>query len=42
VVTNVEGLDKGARREEIARLLSGSTITDEARAAADRLIVGVA
>jgi DNA repair protein RecN (Recombination protein N) len=42
VVTNVEGLDDGARREEIARMLSGATITDEARAAAERLIVGVA
>ncbi len=42
VVTNVEGLDEGARREEIARMLSGATITDEARAAAGRLIAGAA
>ena len=30
------------RREEIARMLAGATITDEARAAADRLILGAA
>jgi DNA repair protein RecN (Recombination protein N) len=29
-----------ARREEIARMLSGSTVTAEARAAADRLLAG--
>ena len=40
VTTRVTGLDTGSRREEIARMLSGATITDEARAAADRLIVG--
>jgi DNA repair protein RecN (Recombination protein N) len=33
-------LDEPARREEIARMLAGAVITDEARAAADRLIVG--
>jgi DNA repair protein RecN (Recombination protein N) len=38
VTTRVERLDDGARREEIARMLSGSRITDEARAAADSLI----
>jgi DNA repair protein RecN (Recombination protein N) len=37
-VTRVEALSKEARREEIARMLSGSEITDEARAAAERLI----
>ncbi|WP_128291539.1 DNA repair protein RecN [Afifella aestuarii] len=36
-VTRVEAED---RREEIARMLAGATITDEARAAAERLIVG--
>ena len=29
---------RGARREEIARMLAGATVTDEARAAAERLI----
>ena len=32
----------GARREEIARMLAGETISDEARAAAERLIKGAA
>lgn len=36
--TRVEGLDAAGRREEIARMLSGATITEEARAAADRLM----
>ncbi|MCK6418043.1 MAG: DNA repair protein RecN [Alphaproteobacteria bacterium] len=37
--TNVIVLeDARARREEIARMLSGASITDEARAAADRLL----
>jgi DNA repair protein RecN (Recombination protein N) len=31
-------LDDSARREEIARMLSGATITDEARAQAERLL----
>jgi DNA repair protein RecN (Recombination protein N) len=35
--TAVERLDDAARREEIARMLSGAEVTDEARAAADRL-----
>jgi DNA repair protein RecN (Recombination protein N) len=35
-------LDDAARREEIARMLSGAVVTDEARAAADRLLVGAA
>ncbi|MBX3505729.1 MAG: DNA repair protein RecN [Parvibaculum sp.] len=38
VATRVETLDAPARREEIARMLAGATVTDEARAAADRLI----
>jgi DNA repair protein RecN (Recombination protein N) len=38
IATRVETLDAKARREEIARMLAGATVTDEARAAADRLI----
>ncbi|MEP4731473.1 DNA repair protein RecN, partial [Parvibaculum sp.] len=40
LATRVETLDAAARREEIARMLAGATVTDEARAAADRLIGG--
>lgn len=40
VVTEIDGLDADKRREEIARMLAGASVTDEARAAADRLIVG--
>ena len=36
--TTVVALDDARRREEIARMLSGATITDEARAAAKALI----
>ena len=36
--TRVTLLDEGERREEIARMLSGASITDEARAAARRLL----
>ncbi|SUJ03676.1 Recombination protein N [Sphingomonas paucimobilis] len=36
--TGVRALGADERREEIARMLSGATITDEARAQADRLI----
>jgi DNA repair protein RecN (Recombination protein N) len=36
--TGVVSLDEAARREEIARMLSGATITDEARAQAERLL----
>ncbi len=39
--TSVSSLDPHNRREELARMLSGAEITDEARAAADRLIQGV-
>jgi DNA repair protein RecN (Recombination protein N) len=39
-VTRVEELDGDTRQEEIARMLSGSTITAEARAAAASLIAG--
>jgi DNA repair protein RecN (Recombination protein N) len=42
VVTTVSPLDDVQRREEIARMLAGATVTDEARAAADRLILGAA
>ena len=38
MVTSVIVLEEGHRREEIARMLSGQTITEEARAAADRLM----
>ena len=38
VATRVRLLDAPERREEIARMLSGATITDEARAAAARLL----
>jgi DNA repair protein RecN (Recombination protein N) len=38
VATSVLALDDKARREEIARMLAGATITEEARAAARRLI----
>ena len=40
VATRVEPLDAAARREEVARMLAGATITDEARAAAASLIAG--
>jgi DNA repair protein RecN (Recombination protein N) len=36
--TEVTALDAAERREEIARMLSGAEITDEARAQADRLL----
>lgn len=36
--TSLSLLDAGGRREEIARMLSGAEITDEARAAAGRLM----
>ncbi|KQS03497.1 DNA repair protein RecN [Sphingomonas sp. Leaf357] len=36
--TGVRGLDEAERREEIARMLSGATVTDEARAQALRLL----
>ena len=39
-ITGVDRLDENDRREEVARMLSGARITSEARAAADRLIVG--
>ena len=36
--TDVQPLDDAERREEIARMLSGATVTDEARAQASRLL----
>jgi DNA repair protein RecN (Recombination protein N) len=38
--TKVERLSDAARREEIARMLAGEKVTDEARAAADSLLSG--
>jgi DNA repair protein RecN (Recombination protein N) len=40
VLTRVEPVAGAARREEIARMLAGETISDEARAAAARLMAG--
>jgi DNA repair protein RecN (Recombination protein N) len=40
VATRVSNLEQEARREEIARMLAGATITEEARAAAGRLMEG--
>ena len=39
-VASVTELDEAGRREELARMLAGATVTDEARAAADRLMAG--
>ncbi|MEO1044670.1 MAG: DNA repair protein RecN [Pseudomonadota bacterium] len=36
--TNVQALDAATRQEEIARMLSGAEVTQEARAQADRLL----
>ena len=38
VETRAEALDIGGRREEIARMLAGKEVTEEARAAAASLI----
>ena len=40
VATSVTSLAHEERREEIARMLAGATITNEARAAAARLLKG--
>ncbi|GLS21278.1 DNA repair protein RecN [Labrys miyagiensis] len=40
VATRVSPLDVARRREEIARMLAGAHVTEEARAAADRLLGG--
>jgi DNA repair protein RecN (Recombination protein N) len=39
-ITRVSILESNARRDEIARMLSGAEISNEARAAADRLLAG--
>lgn len=39
VATRLDALNDAARREEIARMLSGSKVTDAARAAAEQLIM---
>lgn len=36
--THVKPLDSAARQEEVARMLAGATVTDEARAAASKLL----
>jgi DNA repair protein RecN (Recombination protein N) len=38
VATRVSPLGRPERREEIARMLSGASVTEEARAQAERLI----
>ncbi|AZO02332.1 MULTISPECIES: DNA repair protein RecN [unclassified Mesorhizobium] len=38
VATGIAEMDRAARQEEIARMLAGAVITDEARAAAERLL----
>ncbi|HRF09398.1 MAG TPA: DNA repair protein RecN [Xanthobacteraceae bacterium] len=42
VSTKIVPLDEPKRREEVARMLSGADVTDEARKAAERLIAGAA
>ncbi len=42
VATRVTALEDERRREEIARMLAGASVTDEARAAAERLLAGTA
>jgi DNA repair protein RecN (Recombination protein N) len=38
MVTRVQALSPQSRREELARMLSGAQVTDEARAQAERLL----
>jgi DNA repair protein RecN (Recombination protein N) len=38
--TRIEALGAETRREEVARMLAGAEITDQARAAADSLLDG--
>ena len=40
VWTSVDFLDDLDRKEEIARMLAGAKVTEEARAAADSLLAG--
>ena len=42
MATRVSEVTDGHRREEIARMLAGAEITQEARAAAERLIKAAA
>ena len=37
-VTQIDVLDVETRQEEVARMLAGATVTDEARAAAQKLL----
>ncbi len=41
-LVKVTALDDQGRREEVARMLSGASVTDEARAAADQLLAATA
>ncbi len=41
VTTSIAEMDRALRQEELARMLAGATITDEARAAAEKLLSGV-
>jgi DNA repair protein RecN (Recombination protein N) len=40
MVTRVQPLSRDSRREELARMLSGASVTDAARAQADQLLAG--
>jgi DNA repair protein RecN (Recombination protein N) len=40
IATRVQAMDQAARREEVARMLAGASITEEARAAAAKLLSG--
>jgi DNA repair protein RecN (Recombination protein N) len=40
VVTRVRALEPKQKQEEIARMLAGAEVTEEARAAASKLIAG--
>ena len=40
MVTRVQPLSAQSRREELARMLSGATVTEAARAQADQLLAG--
>ena len=42
VETRVKSIENGERRDEIARMLAGTEVTDEAKAAAERLIASAA
>jgi DNA repair protein RecN (Recombination protein N) len=42
VATRMRALDPAMKREEIARMLAGAEVTEEARAAAEKLIAGAA